>query len=93
MTETELSVEAKVMLGGIWSRLGDTELSFRRPHIITDQARKGLDDLVEAGFLNTWTHDNPHNDTRYWKPTYKMKDAPKIPMSFLDENNFDLTTE
>ncbi len=90
---TELSTEAKVMAFSFWGIISHSELSFARPHIITPQARKGLDDLVEAGLL-TVERFNKYTDKLVWKPTDKMKtDKPKVSMAFAEKHSFRLTDE
>jgi len=81
------------MIGGFWKFSSKMELTFHRPHIITDQARKGLDDLVQAGFL-TVDRLNHISDALVWTPTQKMADEkPKVSMKFIEENTFPITTE
>lgn len=90
----DLSIEAKVMAGTFWGPIYLTTLSFERPWILHPSARKGLDDLVEAGFLGM----EPRNDLKDcpidWQPTLKMKmENPKVSQAFIIKNSFPLTTE
>lgn len=87
----EMSIEAKAMAGVfcIKGQLMLEELSFKRPKILTPQARKGLDDLVKLGYLYV---EGTSNLT--WKPTNKMRENPvKVSQKFLEENRFSLTSE
>ena len=68
-----LSFEARVVFASFWLRpMNLSELSFKRPHIIGEKLRKGLDDLTDAGLLaRTGSKSNGFT----WKPTDKMADA------------------
>ena len=90
-----LSKEAKVCVGAWWSVMMTGELKFQRPHIIHPRTRKGLDELVDKGFL-TVEKFNDISDALVWKPTDKMRDKsqrPKVSMDFVKEHGFPITTE
>lgn len=87
-----LSVEAKCMSHMFCAPMGLSELSFERPHIIDPQARKGLDELVDGGFL-TKEKFNKYSDKLVWKPTDKINDLKRVSMKFLEEHSFSMTTE
>lgn len=86
----KLSIEAKVMLGGFFGIMITDELYFKRPHIMTEKSRKGLDELVEQGWLTV----DKKRDGLVWKPTDKLKkERPQVSLEFIKEHNFKLTTE
>ena len=90
---SDLSIEAQGMIGAFWMFSNQTEVTFQRPHILTKRARKGLDELVEAGFL-TVRKFNRFSDALVWEPTDKMKtDKPRVSIKFLKENSFVITDE
>jgi len=90
---SDLSIEAKAMIGAFWTLLPLNELSFDRPWIIHPRSRKGLDELVDKGFL-TVEKFNDHSERLVWKPTDKMgTDKPKVSLKFLKENSFPLTEQ
>lgn len=91
--DNDLSIEAKVVIGGFFSILMTTELSFKRPWVIHPRTRKGLDELVDNGYL-TVEKFNKYADTLVWKPTDKMlKERPKISRKFMEENSFPVMDE
>lgn len=87
----EFSIEAQVVAGAFWGAL--TEVSFKRPHIIHERARKGLDELVAAGLL-TMRPRNDRSAELVWTATPRMKkEGPKPTMAFLKANAFPITTD
>ena len=89
----ELSTEALVVCGAFWGVLPTSELSFERPHVIHPRTRKGLDDLVAAGFLTVERFNNI-SDKLVWKPTERMKsERPKVSRAFMKDNSFPVTTD
>lgn len=88
-----LSVEAKVVCGAFWGIMLTTELGFERPWIIHERTRKGLDELVAAGYL-TVEKFNQYSDKLIWKTTDKLRaELPRVSMKFMKENSFPVTTE
>lgn len=89
-----LSTEAKVMIGSMWSIIAAAQVRFDRPHIIHPRARKGLDDLVEAGYLTVETLNKMDGSPWIWKPTDKLKaERPRVPIDFIETNSFPITQE
>jgi len=87
----ELSTEAKAVCGAFWGPMLTEKLTFQRPHILTQKARKGLDELTEAGFLTV--EDEPGGGLT-WRPTDKMRsERPRVSMAFARANKFPITTE
>ena len=88
-----LSIEARVV-GTLFGMRGAlTELSFDRPWIIHPRARKGLDELVEAGLL-TVEPFNSVSEKLVWRPTPRMRDdGPRESFEFLKANSFPMTRE
>jgi len=90
---SDLSVEAQVVIGGFFSILITTELSFKRPWVIHPKMRKGLDDLVDAGYL-TVEKFNKHSGTMIWRPTEKLKsENPKVSRAFMEQHSFPVMDE
>ena len=87
----ELSTEAKVLMGSIWSLPCYPSMEFKRPHIITEKMRKALDDLTECGFLSV---EEDRLGGLKWTPTEDMKKSKiKVSKKFVEEHNFPMTTE
>ena len=92
----ELSTEAKVVAGTFWGRMYLTTLSFDRPWALTTQTRKGLDELVEAGFLTMTPRNNIKDCPLDWEPTDKMKSerpGKNVSYDFICKNSFSMTTD
>lgn len=89
-----LSVEAKVLTGAWWGIMMTGEVTFDRPWIIHPSTRKGLNELVAAGYL-TAAPLNRYKDCPWvWKPTDKMKaERPQVSMAFMKANGFPITDE
>ena len=88
-----LSIEAKVVCGGFWGIIRKNEVSFARPWVIHPRMRKGLDELVDAGYL-TVKKPNNISDTLVWRYTDKLlEEKPRVSMGFIEANNFPSTTE
>ena len=77
----DLSIEARVMFGAHWGGPMTMKVTYRRAWVIHPKARKGLDDLVTAGYLTvSKTNDG---DGLTWEPTSKVKtDRPDPPIDF-----------
>lgn len=95
---SDLSIEAKVICGTWWGVIGNSEVVFQRPWIIHPRTRKGLDELVEKGFLTV----EQQSAALVWKPTAKMhieRPAREIALTtagfsaFMRENSFPITDE
>lgn len=88
----DLSTEANVIYGGLYQMIPKNEVTFQRPHIMTEQARKGFDDLVEAGYLTV----EPFNKygALTWRPTAKLhKERFEVSRDYIKQHNFKLTSE
>ena len=89
-----LSVEAKVLVGGWCGVRGATmitQIAFRWPETIHPRTRKGLDDLVAAGYL---TVKSTENGSVAWTPTALLvSERPRVPAAFLKSNHFPTTIE
>lgn len=88
----ELSTEAKIVVAALWKHTPTLELAFHRPWIITEKARKGLDELVSEKLLTVSDLDGFEGGLT-WAPTEEMKSAPKVDLVFLGEFGFDLVDE
>lgn len=89
-----LSPEAKTLVGAWWGVMMTTEVTFQRPWIIHPQARKGLDELVAAGYLSCEPLNQCENPPMGWKPTEKLKtEQPKVSRDFMKANSFPITDE
>lgn len=91
----DLSVEAQVVYGGMWMLpiCENSEVTFQRPWVIHPRTRKGLDELVENGFLIVEPF-NKISPALTWKPTAKMTaKRVQLPWKFLEENSFPVTDE
>ena len=86
----ELSIIAQVVYAGHWMMMPVMEMTFQRPWVIGVEMRKGLDELVEAGYLSVEKFDNKYSDAMVWKPTQKMMDLDRsenwYERSFLEEH-------
>lgn len=89
---TELSNEAKVLMGTMWKFSPKMELTFHRPHILTEKMATALSNLVECGYL-TSSKLNHLCDATIWTPTDKMYDKPEVSMKFCEKYTFVMTIE
>lgn len=88
---SDLSAEAQVMafmFGGIMPM---DKMQFDRPWAIHSRARKGLDELVDAGLLTVEPLNHYKDCPLIWKPTDAMKDHKHCSREFLEANSFPMT--
>lgn len=99
---TEFSDEAKVVCGAWWNVTMTDNLQFDRPWIIHPRTRKGLDELVDKGYLTSEPLNHYKDAPLCFRPTKKMKsERPAKDFwetydemeAFLQENNFPITDE
>jgi len=84
---TELSIEAQVLYAGYWQMMKKNEVTFQRPWVISEKAKKGLDELVASDYLTCEKFDNPRSDAIVYKATEKMRDEKKwYSREFLEEH-------
>lgn len=80
---TNMSIEAQVVYAGHWQLMKKKEITFRRPWVISDKMKKGLDELVDAGYLLC----KQSNGAVTYGPTDKMfNEKAYFNMEFLIEH-------
>ena len=92
----DMSIEAQVAAmhwnGHTMSR--NMTLSFKRPWVISPRMKKGLEELVETGYLTKHRLNSYRNCPVEYRPTDKMEDfGPRLSMAELKEHSFSITEE
>lgn len=91
-SKAELSIEARCIAACFFLFNEDCEVIFQRPHILTQSARAGLDELVARGLAEVSTDKRSGAMTWTGKPGVG-KVAQSISHAEIKRNSFPLTTE
>lgn len=67
-----MSTEAKVVYVVYWMLTTRTELTLESPYVVTKGFVKGLDELVEAGYLTKDMTGRGDTAKLTWRPTRKL---------------------